>query len=164
MSRAVLIVVSVLAAAGCADDGAGQGSPCGELPDRCACLDWECQYGGCETGCYCDTDRREWTEVVCDPLPPDAGATVCPNAIASDESCGGCLKDHGAGASYCAASCSADEQCAGLSNAWGVPDMVCHPDGGYCTRSCTEAWECDLGDGVDYSCDDGRCTVCIDCF
>jgi len=95
-------------------------------------------------------------------VSPDAGQE-CPNAIASDENCGGCLKDHGAGASYCAASCTGDDDCAGMTSGWGDVALVCHPDG-YCTRGCSEAWECDLGDGGGHTCDDGRCTVCIDCY
>jgi len=93
---------------------------------------------------------------------PDAGQS-CPNAIASDENCGACLKNWGSGASYCAAGCSADADCAGMTSAWGAETLVCHPDG-YCTRTCDAAADCYLGDGVDHTCDDGRCTVCIDCY
>ncbi len=101
---------------------------------------------------------------------PDAGSAVlpdagqeCPNAIASDENCGPCLKHWGSGASYCASGCSADADCAGMTSAWGGEPLVCHPDG-YCTRSCTTPADCYLGDNVDYTCDDNRCTVCIDCY
>ncbi len=92
----------------------------------------------------------------------DAGQR-CPNAIASDENCGACLKAWGSGASYCAAGCSADLDCAGMTSAWGSEPLVCHADG-YCTRTCSAAADCYLGDGADYTCDDGRCTVCIDCY
>lgn len=164
---AALLCFTLALAVGCAgdDDDDNLDPTCGALPDGCGCTADACQYEGCYSPCYCDSDTGAWIATHCDPAPPDAGpdAQACPNAIASDENCAACMKDHGAGASYCAADCVTDNDCVGMSSGWGSVALRCHPNG-YCTATCTTSADCILGDGVDYACDDGRCSACLGCF
>lgn len=159
MTRAAMLLLPLLFLAACAGDD-GSANSCGPLPDSCQCDVSDCGTASCQKPCICS--GGQWQPSVCEAGTPDAGQS-CPNAIASDENCGACVKNWGSGASYCAASCSADIDCAGMTSAWGSEPLVCHPDG-YCTGTCTTSADCYLGDNVDYSCDDGRCTVCINCY
>ena len=113
----------------------------------CACVEWD-------TG-------PEWETTFIDCAGPS-----CPNAIASDENCGNCMKNWGSGASYCADHCRRDEDCLHADNPWASSDLalVCHPDG-YCTRPCTMDGECTLTPGDSYACGpSGACSFCVDCY
>ena len=164
------------------DDGPGPAEgECGALPVDCQMecpsdlnLSW-CAYEPypppeqcqeiCATGSCCscvelETNRPEWATTFIDCTRPS-----CPNAIASDENCGSCMKDWGSGASYCADPCTTDEECTYAENPWASIglSLVCHPDG-YCTRPCATDDECSLTGTDSYTCDpSGACSFCVDC-
>ena len=102
------------------------------------------------SGCG-DDDGTERKDAAAD-LGTDSSPAGCPNAIASDEDCGACVKERG-GASYCGDICDETEDCVDKTNPNTEP-LVCHPEGRYCTWPCTNDLDCFITGDED--CDEAR--------